>query len=197
MKGILSVAGRVEALERLEKELKARCDDILGALSKDLGKPEVESFLAEYWFVLQELKLMRKKLKKWVKPRRVGSPIWFWPAQSRVELCAFGKVLVIAPWNYPVQLALAPVITAIAAGNSVVLKPSEMAPACGQLLKELLEKCFPADVIKVELGGQEVAERLLNESFDFIFFTGSTGGWENCSGEGGEAFDAYRIGAGR
>lgn len=174
MKGIFDVSERVRALGLLEAEMKRRREDILEALEADLGKPEVEGFLAEYWFVLQELKLMRRNLVKWTRPRRVGSPVWFWPARSRVELCAFGNVLVISPWNYPIQLALAPVVTAIAAGNSVVLKPSEMTPTCGRLLKEVLESCFPGEVVKVELGGKEVAERLLGEKFDFIFFTGST-----------------------
>lgn len=165
---------RLEALDKLEKGVKARREEILGALADDLEKPEIESFLAEYWFVLQEIRLVRKKLKKWLKPRKVGSPFWFWPCRSQVELEPFGRVLVIAPWNYPVQLALAPLISAVAAGNSVVLKPSEMAPACGGLLADLLNDCFPPEQVTVRQGGREVAEELLDASFDFIFFTGST-----------------------
>ncbi len=173
-RGKLSLGARLKALAKLEEGIKARREEIIAALAADLGKPEVEAFLAEYFFVLQEIRLVRRKLKKWLKPRKVKSPIWFWPCRSRVELDAYGRVLVISPWNYPIQLALAPVVSAVAAGNSVVLKPSEMTPTCSALLEEILSECFSSEVVKVVLGGKELAEELLEEDFDFIFFTGST-----------------------
>ncbi|MFT6180362.1 MAG: aldehyde dehydrogenase (NAD+), partial [Akkermansiaceae bacterium] len=173
-RGEWPLEARLEALGKLEEGVKRRREEVLAALAEDLGKPDIEAFLAEYWFVLQEIRLVRKKLKRWLKPRKVGSPLWFWPCRSRVELEAFGRVLLIAPWNYPVQLALAPLISAVAAGNSVVLKPSEMAPASAQLLEDLLTDCFPSEQVTVVQGGKEVAEELLEADFDFIFFTGST-----------------------
>lgn len=165
---------RLEALGRLENGLMKRREEVLAALERDLGKPEMESFLSEYYFVLQEIRLVMKRLRKWLKRRRVGSPFYFRPCRSWVVREAFGVVLVIAPWNYPIQLSLAPLISAVAAGNTVILKPSEMAPASGALLGELLGECFAEGHVRVIHGGKEVVEELLERAVDFVFFTGST-----------------------
>lgn len=165
---------RRDGLTRLEGVLKERRDDILQALADDLGKPDVEAYLAEYYFLLQELRLIRKKLQKWLKTRRVGTPPYFQPCRSSVRRDPFGAVLVMAPWNYPIQLSLSPLIAAVAAGNTVVLKPSEVAPATEKLLCEMIDEAFDPGHVAVVTGDADVASALLEQSFDFIFFTGST-----------------------
>jgi len=172
--GTRDIGMRLKALDRLEEGLMKRREEVIAALKSDLGKPEIESFLSEYYFVLQEIRLVRKKLRKWLRDRRVGSPFYFWPCRSKVVREAFGVVLIIAPWNYPVQLSLAPLISAVAAGNTVILKPSEMAPASDSLLAELLSECFQENHVRLIPGGKPVAEELLSRAFDFVFFTGST-----------------------
>ncbi|MGB2403535.1 MAG: aldehyde dehydrogenase family protein, partial [Akkermansiaceae bacterium] len=121
---------RKSALDRLEKVLITHRDALLEALAQDLGKPDVEAYLAEYYFLLQELRLIRKSSSRWLKTKAVKSPVYFLPCKSQLRRDPFGMVLVVAPWNYPMQLSLSPLIAAVAAGNTVVLKPSEMAPAC-------------------------------------------------------------------
>jgi aldehyde dehydrogenase (NAD+) len=170
----LGLDNRREALAKLEKVLFLRRDDLLAALAEDLGKPGMEAYLSEYYFLLQELRLVRKNMKKWLKRRRVSSPVYFWPCRSWIDREPFGVVLVVAPWNYPFQLSLGPIIAAIAAGNTVVLKPSELAPASERVLREIIEEVFDQGGAEVVTGGVEVVEALLDEKFDFIFFTGST-----------------------
>lgn len=169
------VAGRIRVLRRLETGLVEHRDDLFAALEADLGKPEIEAFLAEYHFLLEEIRHVCKGLKGWLRPRRLGAPFYFLPSRNRIRREPFGTVLVMAPWNYPVQLALGPLIAAVAAGNTVVLKPSEMAPASAAFLKELVAACFDPGHVAVVNGGVAVAEALLEQRFDFIFFTGSTG----------------------
>ena len=164
----------MESLKSLESALISHKQDVIRALAEDLSKPEVESFLAEYYFVLQELRHTRKHLRKWLKPVRVGSPFYFLPARNTIHREPFGCALIISPWNYPIQLALSPLIAAIASGNTAILKPSEMAPASSVLLEKIITECFPPELVSVVTGGKEVSESLLQESFNFIFFTGST-----------------------
>ncbi len=170
-----SLSARRESLNRLESVLVDRQDDLLAALNQDLGKPGVEAYLAEYYFLLQELRLIKKSLKKWLKPQRVSSPVYFQPCRTEIRREAFGVTLIIAPWNYPVQLALSPLIAAVAAGNTVVLKPSEMAMATEKLLVEIIESAFAKEHVAVVTGDASVAGELLERQFDFVFFTGSTG----------------------
>ena len=165
---------RLEVLERFENSLQERQEEFLESLQKDLGKPTLEGFLAEYYFVLTEVRALRKSLKKWLRPQRVGSPFYFWPCRNEVRLEPHGVVLIIAPWNYPLQLALAPLLGAVAAGNTVVLKPSEETPACGEFLASLLSDCFDSEWVAVERGDAEFTSALLEYRFDFLFFTGST-----------------------
>ena len=165
---------RRELLHRLEEVLKERKDDILSALADDLGKPGLEAYLSEYHFLLQEIRFIRRNLRKWLERRRVFAPPYFWPCRSWIEREPFGVVLVMAPWNYPIQLSLSPVAAAIAAGNTVVLKPSEMAGSSERLIAEIVAEAFKENEVLVVTGGVETAETLLDESFDFIFFTGST-----------------------
>jgi aldehyde dehydrogenase (NAD+) len=169
-----SLIWRRQALKRLEEVLVRYQQKILRALAKDLGKPEMEAFLTEYHFLLQEIRFVRRGMKSWLKPKKVVSPIYFQPSQSWIERHPFGLVLVVAPWNYPLQLSLSPIVAAIAGGNCVILKPSEMAPAIEEVLSQILEEVFQGRGVRVVRGGVELSKRLLEQKFDFIFFTGST-----------------------
>ncbi|MGB2185666.1 MAG: aldehyde dehydrogenase family protein [Akkermansiaceae bacterium] len=165
---------RKSALQRLENVLVKHRDEMLEALDKDLGKPGVEAYLAEYYFLLQELRLIRKSMVKWLKSRKAKSPVYFLPCSSQLRRDPYGRVLILAPWNYPLQLSLSPLIAAVAAGNTVVLKPSEMAPACEQLLVRILGEAFAPEHVAVVTGNADVANELMDQAFDFVFFTGST-----------------------
>lgn len=165
---------RKHALNRLEKVLVERRDHVMEALAEDLGKPAVEAYLAEYYFLLQELRLIRKNLKKWLKSRRVGSPPYFQPCSSYVRRDPYGVVFIIAPWNYPIQLSLSPLIAAVAAGNTVILKPSEMATASERLLIEIIAAVFDPEHVAVVTGDADAVSDMLECDFDFVFFTGST-----------------------
>lgn len=170
----IDVEYRLSALVQLEEELVRSEKELIEALHKDLGKPMIEAFLAEFYFIKQELKQVKKNLRKWLKPVRKKSPLYFWPCRSEVRLYPLGNSLIFAPWNYPIQLSLSPMIASIAAGNTVLLKPSELAPASGEFLEKLITKCFDPKHVTVVTGGVEVAEDLLKDKFDHIFFTGST-----------------------
>lgn len=165
---------RIEALKRLELALRERRDEVLAVLADDLGKPEIEAFVAEYYFLLEEIRRICGSLKQWLRPRQVKSPFYFLPCRSRTSREPYGLALVVAPWNYPIQLALSPVVAAVAAGNTVVLKPSEMAAASERFLQRLVGECFPPEHVAVVTGAVEVSGALLERKFDFIFFTGST-----------------------
>jgi len=165
---------RKHALNRLEKVLVERRDHVMEALAEDLGKPAVEAYLAEYYFLLQELRLIRKNLKRWLKSRRVGSPPYFQPCSSYVRRDPYGVVFIIAPWNYPIQLSLSPLIAAVAAGNTVILKPSEMATASERLLVDIIAAVFDPEHVAVVTGDAAAVSDMLECDFDFVFFTGST-----------------------
>ena len=169
-----SFASRIDVLERLEACLIGNRDEILEALAIDLGKPSVEAYVAEYHFLLDELRLIKKSLRKWLKPKKVSSPIYFQPCRSEVRREPFGSVLIMAPWNYPIQLSFSPLMAAVAAGNTVVLKPSEVSSASEKLVTQIVKECFPPEHVFVATGNAQVAEALLNQKFDFVFFTGST-----------------------
>lgn len=170
--GTRSLASRKDALNRILSELERREDQIIEALAADLGKPPVEGWLAEIFFVRKEIQHILSKLAGWMKPRRAGHPLFLLPASSEIRRDPLGVVLVVAPWNYPFQLALSPAVGAIAAGNTVVIKPSEAAPATSKLLAELIESALPANHVAVLQGGAAVGKALLEERFDHYFYTG-------------------------
>lgn len=165
---------RLDALARLELAISSRSEEIEQALTADLGKPPLESYLAEYYFVLQEIRLFRKRLNSWLKPQRVSTPIYSQPARSWSQLDPLGQSLILSPWNYPVQLALSPLMASVAAGNTVVLKPSETAPASAELLAAIVAEVFSPEHVKVVTGDASVSEELTGLDFDHIFYTGST-----------------------
>jgi len=167
-----SLQFRLSALERLQGVVVRETDAILSALAADLSKPELEAWLAEVHFVVSEIRLFRSRLRRWAKPRRVGNPFFLWPARSEIRREPFGAVLIAAPWNYPFQLSLSPLIAAVAAGNTVVLKPSEHAPATAALLARLLGEVFEPGHVEVLTGGPELGAALLEQPFDLFFFTG-------------------------
>jgi len=162
---------RLEQLERLERALKQHSDAVLKALASDLGKPDVEAYY-ELVAVQQELRLCRRRLKAWMAPQRVGVPLSLQPGQAEVIPEPLGCVLIIGPWNYPFHLCLQPLVSALAAGNTAVLKPSEHAPATAALIAQLIGAAFPPTTVQVVQGDGSTAAALLQERFDHVFFTG-------------------------
>ncbi len=166
-----SLAWRREQLDRLEEAVKQRQEAVLEALAADLGKPPVEAWF-ELVAVRQEIQLARKHLRRWMSPRKVPVPASLLPGKAEVIREPLGCVLVIGPWNYPFQLTIQPLVSALAAGNTAVLKPSEHAPATSALIAELIAAAFPPHTVQVVEGDGAVAQALLQERFDHIFFTG-------------------------
>ena len=166
------LAWRLEQLERLDALLKAAAGPLLEALAADLGKPPLEATL-ERMVIRQELRLTRRHLRRWMAPRPVPLPLWAWPGRAARQAEPLGCVLIIGPWNYPFQLSLHPLVSALAAGNSAVIKPSEQAPHTAALIARLVEQHFPRETVQVVNGDGAVAASLLGEGFDHIFFTGS------------------------
>ncbi|MDM0461396.1 aldehyde dehydrogenase [Clostridium perfringens] len=166
---------RIEKLKKLRDVLKSEEEKVFEALKKDLMKSSFESYVTEVAMVYDEINMHIKNIKKWSKKRRVKTPLVQFPAKSFIQLEPYGVVLIIGPFNYPFMLTMDPLIGAIAAGNTAVIKPSESAPETSKILKEILEKVFDEKyVLHVNPErGKEVVEELLKEKFDYIFFTGS------------------------
>lgn len=164
---------RKQQLERLAAMLSENEARFSDALRIDLGKPAIEGFITDIAFVLGEIESMVKNLRKWNKPERVGSPVVTQPSKSRRIPEPLGTVLVIAPWNYPVQLLLVPVAGAIAAGNAVVMKPSEVSAATSALLAELVPQYMDTRAIALVEGGVAETTTLLDQKWDHIFYTGN------------------------
>lgn len=168
-----SVDYRRDRLDALVAEIEKRKDDFLDALAADIGKPRIEGYLSEIWYILAETRHISKHLKRWAKPKRVGTPFRDWPAISEIRREPYGCAVVVAPWNYPAQLSLSPLVSAVAGGNCVVLKPSEHAPATAQLLADVLAAVFEPGHVTVVQGGVEIGKSILEQDFDFWFYTGS------------------------
>jgi aldehyde dehydrogenase (NAD+) len=164
---------RLSQLDALQHFLMEREQDILDALHADLGKPAMEAFASEIGFPLSELRLARKKLASWMKPERVRTALLAMPGRSYVYKEPLGVTLIIAPWNYPVQLVVLPLIGAIAAGNCVALKPSEIAPNVSALFAKWIPKYFDRKAIQVMEGGVPETTALLRQNWDHIFYTGN------------------------
>lgn len=164
---------RRQRLRRLADWLTAHRSAIQQALYQDFRKPPSETDVTEIWASLVELKHTSAQLKQWLAPRRVGTPLALLGTKGWVQVEPKGVVLIIAPWNYPFYLAIDPLISAIAAGNAVVIKPAEQTPATSALLRQLGEALFPANEVLVLEGGRDVATELLRLPWNHIFFTGS------------------------
>ncbi|KWU66703.1 aldehyde dehydrogenase [Priestia megaterium] len=168
------VAFRIETLKKLRELVVRHEDDILKAVKADLNKPEMEAKRAEVGLVLSEIDFAVENLAEWAAPKEVETPSTHAGAKSYIYQDPYGLALVIAPWNYPFQLAVSPVVGAIAAGNCVVLKPSELTPHTSSLLAKMFNENFPEEYLTVVEGEVETSTALLKENFDYIFFTGST-----------------------
>ena len=168
-----SVEWRLTQLKKLEQALEEREEALCAALKADLGKAAYESWLSEIGMTLGELRFARKHLKKWAAVKRRPSAMPLFPASSRVVPQPYGTVLIMSPWNYPVQLTLVPLVSALAAGNCAVVKPSAYAPNVALVVAELLGDIFPPEYVSVVQGGRAENAALLEQDFDYIFFTGS------------------------
>ncbi|PIF71454.1 aldehyde dehydrogenase (NAD+) [Flavobacterium sp. 2] len=164
---------RKETLKKLLYNIQKSEDLIVQALYDDFKKPEFEAVLTETNYVISELKDTIKNISAWAEPKRVFPSLLNFPSTDYIYKEPYGNVLVIAPWNYPFQLALCPLIAAVAAGNRVVLKPSELTPHTSAIIAKLIEKTFHINHVEVFEGGIEVSNKLLAKRWDYIFFTGS------------------------
>ena len=164
---------RIRQLKRLKAGMKQREGELLQALKQDLGKHENEAFMTEVGFVYKSIQSAIKNLSQWMKPKRVKTPSYMMPAKSYIRPEPYGSVLMIGPFNYPVQLVIEPLIGAIAAGNCVVVKLSELTPTVSRVLAELITELFPKKYIWCVEGGVPTTTALLEAKFDYIFFTGS------------------------
>ncbi len=169
----LSYRFRLEALKKLKASILQYEEDIYDALWKDLHKSKFEAYASEIGFVLEELSFHIRKLKGWMKPKKVSSGLTMFPASTYKYHEPLGNVLIIAPWNYPFQLLMAPLIGAISAGNTVILKPSEYSGYTAAVIEKLIENTFDEEFIKVFTGDARVSQTLLKLKFNHIFFTGS------------------------
>jgi len=167
------IAFRKASLKRLLAELVKREKDIAKAMYDDFRKPEFETVMTETGIVLNELKLAIRKLHSWSKPRTIVPALVNFPATCRMYKEPFGTVLIMAPWNYPFQLVFSPLIGAIAAGNTVVIKPSEHSAHTSRVVSEIVEAVFDPGHVTVIEGDSTIASSLLRERWDYIFFTGS------------------------
>jgi aldehyde dehydrogenase (NAD+) len=162
---------RLQQLDRLETLLREHEPAVLEALAADLSKHPLEATF-EIVAIRQEIALTRKRLRRWMAPRPVALDLALQPCRAWVERQPLGCVLIIGPWNYPFQLSLHPLVSALAAGNSAVVKPSEHAPRTAALIAELLNNAFPPEIVRVVLGDAAAASQLLEQRFDHVFFTG-------------------------
>lgn len=170
----LDVNFRLSALKKLKKVINKNEKRIYTALKIDLNKPKFEAFVGEIGFVLKEIEFTIKHLKEWAKPIKVPTDIVNFPATSHIYHQPYGVTLIFSPWNYPFHLAMMPLVGAISAGNTAILKPSEYAQATSEVIKYLIDETFEEEYIAVVEGDKTVSEKLLNLKFDKIFFTGNT-----------------------
>ena len=168
----LPLSARRAALQRLREAIKAREGDIAAALRSDLNKSPTESYMCEIGMTLSELRFVERHLVGWARDRRHLTPLAQFPARSFTVQEPYGVVLIMSPWNYPFLLAMEPLIGALAAGNCCVVKPSACSPAASAVIRDILSDCFPPELVAVVEGGRAENQALLDQEFDYIFFTG-------------------------
>lgn len=168
-----SYENRIQCLKKMKAALISYENELTAALKQDLGKPAFEAYLSETGFCLYDLTETISKLKRWMKPKKTWTSILTQPGISRIHYSPLGVNLIIAPYNYPVNLTFAPLIAAIAAGNTAVIKTSEMTPACSQVMQNLITETFDPAYIAYVAGEVLETTMLLRQKFDHIFFTGS------------------------
>ena len=167
------VSYRIEALLSLGNMIRSHEKELMAALKKDLNKSDFDTYITEIGIVLEEIRFTLKHIKDWTQPQKVKTAFTQMGSRSYIYPEPYGVALIISPWNYPLQLAIAPLVGAIAAGNCAVLKPSELTPETAKLISELISKTFPPEYISVVQADAEKTQSLLKEKFDYIFFTGS------------------------
>lgn len=168
-----SINERKEALKKLLKNIILHEEEILDALQKDFKKPRFESVISETSYVINDLKYTLKNISTWAKPKKVFPSLLNFPSADYIYKEPYGKVLIISPWNYPFQLAISPLIAAVAAGNSVTLKPSELTPYTSAVVSKIVRESFDIRHVLVVTGDHTIAQDLLKKRWDYIFFTGS------------------------
>lgn len=164
---------RKKALKRLQASILEKKEEIFEALKEDLGKHPLEGYMSEVALVLEEIKQALRLIDDYASPKRVGNPLSHFGGKSQIYYQPYGVVLIISPWNYPFSLSLTPFIGAIASGNCVVLKPSNYSQKTEEMICRIVQECFDDEYVCVVRGGQQEAQALLEEHFDYIFFTGS------------------------
>lgn len=171
----LPVSFRKEQLRTLKRAVIKYEPELEAALKKDLGKSASESYMCEIGMVISEITYMLRHIKKFAAKQRVHTPLAQFAAKSYRQASPYGNTLIMSPWNYPFLLTLDPLVDAIAAGNTAIVKPSAYSPATAEIIKQMLEECYPEEYVAVVTGGRKENAELLHKKFDFIFFTGSTG----------------------
>ena len=169
----LSVEFRINALKKLQQALTKHESRILDALKADLGKCDTEGYMCEVGMTLGEISWFIKHLRSLAREKTVPTPLAQFPSRSYQKPCPYGVTLVMSPWNYPILLTLDPLVSALAAGNTAIVKPSAYSPATSAVMAELLSEIYPPEYVAVVTGGREENNYLMEEKFDYIFFTGS------------------------
>ncbi len=169
-----SIQYRINSLKKLKKNISLNENEIINALKSDLGKSETETFFSEIALIYIEINLALKNVKRWSKKRKISSSLINFLSSDYIIPEPYGVTLNISPWNYPFQLSISPLIGAVAAGNTVVLKPSEFSSKTSEIIKKIIENTFEKGHVDVILGGPEIGSKLLDFNWDYIFFTGST-----------------------
>lgn len=170
----LDISFRIRALNRLKTAILLHEDDIHAAIRKDLGKSRFESYMCETGLVLSEITYMLRHIRSLAKEKTVRTPLSQFPSRSFKKPSPYGVVLIMSPWNYPFLLTLDPLVDAIAAGNTAVIKPSAYSPATSRIITRIIRECFDESYVSVVTGGRTENTCLLNQHFDYIFFTGSS-----------------------
>ena len=169
----LPVSFRIAMLKKLYATVRAYETEIAAALKADLGKSDYEGFMCEIGLVLTEIRYMIKHVKRFARPHRVRTPLAQFASKSYTLATPYGNTLIMSPWNYPFLLSIDPLANAIAAGNTVILKPSAYSPETSRVVAKLISECFDPAYVAVVTGGRRENAALLEQKFDFVFFTGS------------------------
>ncbi len=169
----LPVDFRKQMLKKLYRAIQTHENEIKYALKEDLGKSDYEAFMCEIGLTLTEITYMLRHINKFTKQHRVKTPLAQFPSRSFQTASPYGNVLIMSPWNYPFLLTMEPLVDAIAAGNTAIIKPSAYSPATSEIVKKIIAECFPAHYVTVITGGRKENSELLTKKFDMIFFTGS------------------------
>lgn len=176
----LSVDFRIDMLKRLYGTVKKYEKEIEAALTKDLGKSEFEGFMCEAGLALTEISYLIRHTRRFAREKTVWTPLAQFASRSYQKPTPYGNTLIMSPWNYPFLLTIEPLAAAIAAGNTAIVKPSAYSPATSKIVEKVVRESFPEELAAVVTGGREENAALLEQKFDFIFFTGSSGVGKRC-----------------